>query len=216
MWEREKLCAIRRKRKSRSGRSCRNETERERERKRERREKGVRWQWEGRRGSTEPTRLSGYAVCRQATLLHIGSILLPFSLHPSLSLPLSLIDATQLVSPHLCLFLAFSLFFSRSPRGTRSFSLSVAAASGLLVPLCSRSFVQYSMRERGREGWQRPGGEKRRRRRALSRAQTQRTHGTRFHRWLVGYGWFVRTIETSPAKGEPRESSGKIPGSPSR
>lgn len=38
----------------------------------------------------------------------------------------------------------------------------------------------------------------------LSRAQTRRTHGTRFHRWLVGYGWFVRTIETSPAEGEPR------------
>jgi len=46
----------------------------------------------------------------------------------------------------------------------------------------------------------------------LSRAQTQRTHGTRFHRWLVGYGWFVRTIETSPDEGEPRESSGKTPG----
>jgi hypothetical protein len=46
----------------------------------------------------------------------------------------------------------------------------------------------------------------------LSRAQTQRTHGTRFHRWLVGYGWFVRTIETSPDEGEPRESNGKTPG----
>lgn len=46
----------------------------------------------------------------------------------------------------------------------------------------------------------RPEGEKRQ----LSRAQTRRTHGTRFHRWLVGYGWFVRTIETSPAEGEPR------------
>ena len=39
-----------------------------------------------------------------------------------------------------------------------------------------------------------------------SLAQTRRTHGTRFHRWLVGYGWFVRTIETSPAEGEPRAS----------
>jgi len=141
-------------------------------------------------------------------------------LYPSLSLPLSLIDATQLVSPRLYLFLAFSLFLLPSLATRHSFVLTLGrrcAASGLLVPLCSRSFVQYSMRERGREGWQRPGGEKRRRR-ALSRAQTQRTHGTRFHRWLVGYGWFVRTIETSPAEGEPRESSGKTPGpfSPSR
>lgn len=144
------------------------------------------------------------------------SLFLP-CLYPSLSLPLSLIDATQLVSPRLCLFLAFSLFLLPSLATRHSFVLTLGrrcAASGLLVPLCSRSFVQYSMRERGREGWQRPGGEKRRRQRqrALSRAQTQRTHGTRFHRWLVGYGWFVRTIETSPAEGEPRESSGKNSG----
>lgn len=160
----------------------------------------------------------GYPVSHR---LH-PSPFLPY-LYPSLSLPLSLIDATQLVSPRLSvsfprsLSLSLSLLSSLATR--HSFVLTLGrrcAASGLLVPLCSRSFVQYSMRERGRGGWQRPGGEKRRRRRrqrrALSRAQTQRTHGTRFHRWLVGYGWFVRTIETSPAKGEPRERSGKTPG----
>lgn len=180
----------------------------------------MRWQWEGRRGSTEPTRLSGYAICRQTTLLHIGSILLPFSrsfIHLSHFLFLSSTRPSSFLRVSVSFSRSLSFSFSRSPRGTRSFSLSVAAcaASGLLVSLCSRSFVQYSMRERGRGGWQRPGGEKRRRRRALSRAQTQRTHGTRFHRWLVGYGWFVRTIETSLAEGEPRESSGKTPGSPS-
>lgn len=48
------------------------------------------------------------------------------------------------------------------------------------------------------------GGRGQRERSGNSLAQTRRTHGTRFHRWLVGYGWFVRTIETSPAEGEPR------------
>lgn len=141
----------------------------------------MKWQWEGRRRSTEPTRLSGYAVCRQATLLHIGSILLPFSLHPSLSLPLSLIDATQLVSPRLCLFLAFSPFLLPSLATRHSFVLTLGrrcAASGLLVPLCSRSFVQYSMRKRGREGWQRPGGEKRAAAAAVAVGSLARTNPT--------------------------------------
>lgn len=76
---------------------------------------------------------------------------------------------------------SISLLPSLSPRGTR-FVLALGrrcAASGLLVPLCSRSFVQYSVRERRRggwlkagDGWQRPGEEKQRRRFSLSRAQT--------------------------------------------
>lgn len=48
------------------------------------------------------------------------------------------------------------------------------------------------------------GGRGQRERSGSSLVQTRRTHGTRFHRWLVGYGRFVRTIETSPAEGEPR------------
>lgn len=48
------------------------------------------------------------------------------------------------------------------------------------------------------------GGRGQRERSSNSLAQTRRTYGTRFHRWLVGYGWFVRTIETSPAR--PKES----------
>lgn len=112
-----------------------------------------------------------------------------------------------------------SLFLSRSPRGTH-FVLALGrrcAASGLLVPLCSRSFVQYSVRERRRGRWlkagngrQRPGGEKRQRRFSLARANGLTEHDS-IVGWL-GYGWFVRTIETSLAEGEPRESSGEDPG----
>ena len=58
------------------------------------------------------------------------------------------------------------------------------------------------------------GGRGQRERSGNSLAQTRRTHGTRFHRWLVGYGWFVRTIETSPAEGEPRASERKREGGP--
>lgn len=172
----------------------------------------------GGRRSTEPTRLwlccmpPGYPASHR---LH-PSPFLPY-LYPSLSLTSSFSHRRD--PARFSAFLSLSLSLLPSLATRHSFVLTLGrrcAASGLLVPLYSRSFVQYSMRERGRGGWQRPGGEKRRRRRALSRAQTQRTHGTRFHRWLVGYGWFVRTIETSPAEGEPRESSGKIPGSPSR
>lgn len=106
--ERENLCAIRRKRNSRSGRSCWNETERERE-------KGVRWQW--REEGIHRTDTSLWLCCMPpgypaSHRLH-PSPFLPY-LYPSLSLPLSLIDATQLVSPRLCLFLAFSLSLSSS------------------------------------------------------------------------------------------------------
>lgn len=153
-----------------------------REGKRERKERDEEAMEKRRTGSTEPKRLSSYAVCRQVTLLRIGSILLSRSLFLSSTRPSSFLRA----------FLSsISLLLSRSPRGTR-FVLALGrrcAASGLLVPLCSRSFVQYSVRERRRggwlkagNGWQRPGEEKRRR---FSRAR-KRTHGTRFHRWLVG------------------------------
>jgi len=82
----------------------------------------------------------------QATLLHIGSV-------PSLSrgpyISLSLIDATQLVSPLVSISL--SLFSVRSPRGTRSFSLSVAATLPLVSWFLSaraRSFNTLRERER--------------------------------------------------------------------
>lgn len=112
----EKLCAMRRKRKSRSGRSCRNETEREGERG----EVAM-----GERGSTEPTRLSGYAVCRQATLLHIGSNLLPFSrtlIHLSHFLFLSSTRPSSFL--HVCLFLSLSPFLVCHAALVRSHSRS--------------------------------------------------------------------------------------------
>lgn len=138
-----------------------------RERKRERKE---REREQGR--STEPTRLSGYAICRQATLLHIGSILLSLSvlLSPSLSLlpslflsstrPSSFLRAAVSFSPSPCPHLPFwPPSLARGAVLVRSRSRSpLCAASGLLVPLCSRSFVQYSVRERGRGGWLKAGG----------------------------------------------------------
>lgn len=122
------------RRKSRSGRSCRNETERdgkqnvERIEREKKREKGVRWQWEGGRKGIHRTDTSlwlcymplGYPASHR---LH-PSPFLPF-LYPSLSLPLSLIDATQLVSPRLCLFLAFSLFLLPSLATRHSFVLTL-------------------------------------------------------------------------------------------
>lgn len=163
-----------------------------------------------------------------------------FSLSLSLSLlPLSLIDATQLVSPlvsplslsHL-LPVSLSPFlvrvsFSSSRRGARSFSLSVAAlcaASGLLVPLCSRSFVQYSVRERGRGGRLKAGGWEGGRGQgersssgggSLARANPTDSRNTIPP--LVGGLRMVRSHDRNQPgrrrEREPRERSGKTPGS---
>lgn len=170
----------------------------------------------GERGSTEPTRLSGYAVCRQATLLHIGSNLLPFSrtlirlsLSFSPSLPLSLIDATQLVSPRLSLsrVLPLSPSLARHAALVRSHSRSPlrclwSPGSSLLA------LVRSILHERERQGRvakaERSGG-------GLSRAR--KPNGLTDHDSIVG--WWA--TDGSFARSKParlKESRGRPAGRP--
>jgi len=173
----------------------------------------------GGRGSTEPTRLSGYAVCRQATLLHIGSILLSFSrifIHLSHFLFLS--------STRPSSFLHVSVSFSRS----LSLSSSLARHAALVrshsrSPLCclwflfarARSFNTPWEREVGEggkgQGERSDGGS------GLSRAR--KPNGLMEHDSIVGWwatnGSFARS---KPAR--LKENRGRVAGrsrvSPSR
>lgn len=162
-------------------------------------------------------------------------------LHPSLTLSLSApsfshrrdparfsasLSLSHLLPVSLSPFLV-RVSFSSSRRGARSFSLSVAAlcaASGLLVPLCSRSFVQYSVRERGRGGWLKAGGWEGGRGQgersssgggSLARANPTDSRNTIPP--LVGGLRMVRSHDRNQPgrrrEREPRERSGKTPGS---